>query len=79
MIKSSRAFSTLFTHYLGHRDVLTANFARFGAGFILDGNLREAKEELKSIQSLLDEIEKRKLEKKPPVLFDINCPPCYRK
>jgi hypothetical protein len=79
MIKGIRPFSSLLSHYLGHRDVLTANFARFGAGFILDGNIREAKEELKNIQSLLDEIEKRKDEKKPPVLFDINCSPCYRK
>jgi hypothetical protein len=74
-----RPFSTLLTQYLSHRDVLTANMTRFGAGFILDGNIREAKEELKSIQSLLDEIEKRKDEKKPPMLFDINCSPCYRK
>jgi len=74
-----RPFSTLLTQYLSHRDVLTANMTRFGAGFILDGNIREAKEELKNIQSLLDEIEKRKDEKKPPVLFDITCSGCYKK
>jgi hypothetical protein len=50
---------------------------RFGAGFILDGNIREAKEELKSIQSLLEEIEKRKDEKKP--MFDVSCSGCYKK
>jgi hypothetical protein len=52
---------------------------RFGAGFILDGNIREAKEELKNIQDLLEEVEKRKNEKKPPVLFDITCSGCYKK
>ena len=79
MIKSIRPFSSLFTHYLGHRDVLTANMTRFGAGFVLDSHIREAKEELQNIQTILAEIEQRKGEKKPPVPFDINCGSCYRK
>jgi len=79
MIKGVRSFSSLFTQYLGHRDQLTANMTRFGAGFILDSHIRDAKEEIKSIQCLLEEIEQRKGEKKPPVLFDINCNSCYRK
>jgi hypothetical protein len=72
-----RPFSSLLTQYLSHRDVLTANMTRFGAGFILDGNIREAKEELKSIQNLLEEIEKRKDEPKPK--FDLLCGSCYKK
>lgn len=79
MIRGVRPFSTVLTQYLSHRDVLTANMTRFGAGFILDSHIREAKEELKSIQSLLEEIETRKSEKKLPVPFDINCGSCYRK
>jgi len=80
MIRGVRTFSSLFTHYLGERDALTANFARFGAGFILDGNLKEAKEQVKTIQTLLEEIETRRHEKKPPVPFEkINCGSCYRK
>jgi hypothetical protein len=62
---------------LSHRDVLTCNFSRFGAGFILDSHLKEAKEELENIQRLLQEVERRKDEKKPP--FDVNCAPCYKK
>jgi hypothetical protein len=72
-----RPFSTLLTQYLSHRDVLTVNMTRFGAGFILEGGLREAKEELQNIQNLLDEIEKRKDEKKPR--FDVSCSGCYKK
>lgn len=77
MLKGARSFSSLFTQYLGHRDVLTANMTRFGAGFVLDSHIRDAKEELKGIQNILDEIEKRKDEKKP--LFDVNCGSCYKK
>ena len=77
MLRNVRPFSTLLTQYLSHRDVLTANMTRFGAGFILDSHIREAKDELKSIQNLLEEIEKRKGEKKPPMEF--NCGSCYRK
>lgn len=74
-----RPFHTLLINYLSHRDVLTANFSRFGAGFILESHLREAKEELDNIRLLLQEVESRKDEKKPPVPFQINCAPCYKK
>ena len=77
MLRGVRSFSSLFTHYLGERDALTANMARFGAGFVLDGHLKEAKEQVQNIKSLLEEIEKRKSEVKEK--YDPNCGWCYKK
>jgi hypothetical protein len=71
MIKGVRSFSSLLTHYLCERDALTANMTRFGAGFVLDSHLREAKEQINNIKSLVEEIERRKDEPKPK-LFLIN-------
>jgi hypothetical protein len=77
MIKSVRPFSSLFMHYLSERDVLTAHMARFGAGFVMENNLREAKEQVGKIQALIDEVDLRKGEQKPK--FDVNCDMCYKK
>ena len=77
MLRGVRSFSSLFTHYLSERDVLTAHMARFGAGFVLDSHLKEAKEQVQKITALLDEVEQRKGEAKPK--FDVNCGSCYRK
>ena len=79
MLKSSvRPLNSLFTHFLMEKDQLTAHFARFGSGFILDNQLVQAKEHLTTIQSLLKEIEERKGERNPPIPFSY-CPPCYKK
>jgi hypothetical protein len=79
MLKSSfRPLHSVFTHFLMEKDQLTANFSRFGAGFILDSHLRDAKEQLSNINKLLDEIESQKHLKKPPMMME-NCGSCYRK
>ncbi len=64
MLKSYRPFSTVFTHYLAHRDQLTVQMTRFSAGFILDNHLRDAKEEIEKIKLLIDEVESRRNESK---------------
>ncbi len=83
MLRTSvRPFNSLFTHFLMEKDQLTAHFARFGSGFILDDQLKIAKEHLQSIQDLLKEVEERKNERKPPVLVEpFNCysGSCYKK
>jgi hypothetical protein len=61
------------------KDYLTANFSRFGAGFILDSHLREAKEQVANINKLLEEVESQKDIKKPPVDYFQNCNSCYKK
>ena len=79
MLKTSvRPLHSLFTHFLMEKDQLTAHFARFGAGFIVDNQLTLAKEHLSTIQGLLSEIEERKSERKPPMIIS-QCPPCYKK
>lgn len=80
MIRGVRSFSSLFTHYLCERDQLTANMTRFGAGFILDNHLKEAKEQVKTISNILEEIEKRKDEPKPKFeIISTQCGSCYKK
>ena len=79
MLKTTvRPLHSLFTHFLMEKDQLTAHFARFGSGFIVDNQITLAKEHLSTIQSLLNEIEERKGERKPPMLIS-PCPPCYKK
>lgn len=80
MLKSSfRPLNSVFTLFLMEKDYLTANFSRFGAGFILDSHLREAKEQVANINKLLEEVESQKDIKKPPVDYFQNCGSCYRK
>lgn len=74
MLKSIPS-SSLFIRYLGHRDVLTAQIARCGAGYVIESNIKEAKEELKNIQSIVEEIEERKNKSKNL----LNCNSCYKK
>lgn len=62
-----RPLHSLFTHFLIERDQLTAHFARFGSGFILDNQIKLAREHLATIQDLMKEIEERKDEKKTPI------------
>ena len=81
MNRGIRAFSSVFTHYLCERDALTANMTRFGAGFILDSHIKEAKEQVQTIKTLIDEFERRKNEPKPKVILENagGCGSCYRK
>ncbi len=80
MLRTSvRPLHSVFTLFLMEKDHLTANFSRFGAGFILDSHLREAKEQVANINKLLLEVEEQKDKKKPPVLIEENCGSCYRK
>ena len=78
MLRTFRPLNSVFTHFLMEKDHLTANFSRFGAGFILDSHLREAKEQVANINKLLQEIEEQKDFKKPPMMME-NCGSCYKK
>ena len=73
-----RPLHSVFTHFLMEKDQLTAHFARFGAGFILENQIKLAKEHLTTMQDLLKEVEARREERHPPVLIS-HCPPCYKK
>ena len=80
MNTARRSLSTLFTHFLMEKDQLTANFTRFGAGFILDSQIKEAREQVNTISSLLTEIEQRKFEPKKFIPTESAfCGSCYRK
>jgi hypothetical protein len=79
MLRTSfRPLHSVFTHFLMEKDQLTAHFSRFGAGFILESHLREAKEQVANINKLLQEVEEQKDKKKPPMMME-NCGSCYRK
>ena len=85
MLKTTtRPLHTIFTHFLMEKDQLTAHMARFGAGFILDNQLKIAREHLDSIKVLLDEVEARKSEPRGQVPIEYlggGCGggSCYRK
>lgn len=79
MLKNSvRPLNSLFTHFLMEKDQLTAHFARFGSGFILDDQLKIAKEHLATINDLMKEVEQRKDERKEPMPFCYSGQ-CYKK
>lgn len=77
MLKNSvRPLNRLFTLFLIEKDQLTAHMARFGSGFILDNQLKIAREHLDTIKGLLDEVEARKGES---LKFDCYTGMCYKK
>lgn len=77
MLKNSvRPLHSVFTHFLMEKDALTAHFARFGSGFILDNQVKVAKEHLENMKVLLDEVEARKGETK---VFNCFEGYCYKK
>ena len=77
MLKNSgRPLHRLFTEFLIEKDQLTAHFARFGSGFILDNQVKVAKEHLDNIKTMLDEIENRKGES---LKFNCYTGSCYKK
>jgi len=77
---SARPLHSVFTLFLMERDHLTANMARFGAGFILESHIKEAKEQMENMRKLLQEVEDQKELRKPPTLME-NCysGACYKK
>lgn len=74
--KSVRPLHTIYTLFLIEKDQLTANFARFGSGFILDNQLKIAREQLDTMKELLEEVESRKGES---LKFDCYTGHCYKK
>ena len=79
MLKTTaRPLHSLFTHFLMEKDQLTAHFARFGSGFILDDQIKIAKEHLATINDLMKEVEERKGERKEPIPFCYSGS-CYKK
>ena len=67
---AARPLHSVFTTFLIEKDQLTAHFARFGSGFILDNQLKIAREHVDTIRGLLDEVEARKSE--PRVFYPLD-------
>ena len=77
MIRGVRPLHTVLNLFLMEKDQLTANFSRFGAGFILPSHLQNARDQLSTMKSLLDEVEEQKDTKKEKMY--LNCGTCYKK
>lgn len=77
MLKNSvRPLHTLYTLFLIEKDQMTAHFARFGSGFILDNQLKIAREHLENMKVLLDEVEQQKSKS---LKFNCYTGVCYKK
>lgn len=77
MLKNAyRPLHSVFTRFLIERDQLTAHMARFGSGFILENQVKIAKEHLDNIKAMIDEVEARKSES---LKFDCFSGQCYKK
>lgn len=58
MLQRSLGQAMLHTRFLIERDYLSASMARLGSGFSPDSVIREAKEHVAKIQSLVEEMDR---------------------
>lgn len=76
MLKTFRPLHRVFMEFLIEKDQLTAHFNRFSTGFILDNQLKIAREHLDTMGKLLDEVEQQKSKS---LRFDCYTGQCYKK
>jgi hypothetical protein len=76
MLKTLRPLHRVFMEFLIEKDQLTAHFNRFSTGFILDNQLKIAREHLSTMGKLLEEVEQQK---SIPQKFDCYSGQCYKK
>lgn len=76
MLKTFRPLHSVYTLFLIEKDQLSAHFARFGTGFILENQIKIAREHLETMSKLLDEVEQQKSKS---LKFDCYTGQCYKK